>query len=231
MELKVQYVQAADLHAADYNPRVIAPGALAKLAALMDRHGFVVPVVARRSDMLVIGGHQRLAANARRKQPDGKVPVIFLDDLDDAHAKALNIALNNTQAQGKFDPDMLAGLLADISSDLVHDGLHDIDLESLTAFDIGELEDMLAGLTDEPIAPLAENCGRLPAEPTDPTGLGELDITGGSEGKPAGCSPLQADVTVVFETSRQQYEEARKHFDHLITTHGLKCRIRMDNEA
>ena len=42
------------------------------------------------------------------------IPCVFLSGLSDAQAKALNIALNNPEAQGEFDDQMLAELLKDV---------------------------------------------------------------------------------------------------------------------
>ena len=133
--LRIEYVDPAILKPAPYNPRRMAPEALARLVALLDAHGFVDPVIARREDRLVIGGHQRLAANAARPVPDPRVPVIFLAGLSDARAKALNVALNNPAAQGVFDLDLLPALLDEIKA-------ADLDLERFTAFSPDELGDM-----------------------------------------------------------------------------------------
>ncbi|MFP4355470.1 MAG: ParB N-terminal domain-containing protein [Phycisphaerae bacterium] len=112
--LQIEYVRPDSLTPAAWNPRTIGRDALQRLAQLLDAHGFAQPVVARREDGLVLGGHQRLAANALRDQPDDRVPVIFLDRISDDQARALNIALNNDQAQGRFEAARLAELLEQI---------------------------------------------------------------------------------------------------------------------
>ena len=143
-KLTVEYVAPESLRPADYNPREIGPDALRRLAKLMDRHGFVVPVVARREDGLVIGGHQRLRANALRKRPDDRVPVLFLDGLSDARAKALNIALNNERAMGRFDAARLSALVAGLCDDPVEMA----DIPAATGFDEIEVVDLLAQAGD-----------------------------------------------------------------------------------
>lgn len=140
-QLAIELVPPAELVPADYNPRRIGPDALKRLARLLDEHGFVDPIIARREDRLIIGGHQRLAANAMRKRPDERVPVIFLSGVSDEKAKALNVALNNPHAQGEWDNDKLGGLLEELKS-------AELDVTALTAFpseDVGRLIAEAAG--------------------------------------------------------------------------------------
>ncbi len=139
MTLDITYVDPAELRPAAYNPRTISDAALRRLAALLETHGFVDPIIARRADRLVIGGHQRLRANAMRDRPDARVPVVFLDGISDAQAKALNVALNNAEAQGRYDDDRLAELLGEIGDE--------VDLSAATGF----AAEALAELTGEPL--------------------------------------------------------------------------------
>jgi len=141
MGMEVEFVEPKKLTPAPYNPRRIDEENLRRLAALLDAHGFVDPIIARREDGLVIGGHQRLKANALRKEPDGVVPVIFLDGLTDAKAKALNIALNNPHAMGEYDDVKLAELLVEIDSG-------ELDLEALTGFAESEIAELVHGLDE-----------------------------------------------------------------------------------
>ena len=101
-ELSKLDIEPSKLNPAPYNPRKIDEENLKRLAQLMNSHGFVDPIIARKEDNVIIGGHQRLKANQLREQPDEKVPVIFLEGLSDAQTKALNISLNNPKAQGIF---------------------------------------------------------------------------------------------------------------------------------
>lgn len=143
MTLTVELVRPQSLQPAPYNPRRISDEALRRLARLLDEHGFVDPVLARRCDRLVIGGHQRLRANALRERPDERVPCIFLDDLTDAQAKALTIALNNPAAQGEFDADRLELLVADLAA-------AELDVSAVTGLDADELADLQRQLDEPP---------------------------------------------------------------------------------
>src|SRR5205823_1907527 len=69
------------------------------------------PVLARREDGTVIGGHQRLLA--ARRLGYQIVPVIYVD-LSQERARLLNLALN--RIGGDWDQELLARLLADLSA-------------------------------------------------------------------------------------------------------------------
>ena len=59
------------------NPRRISDDQLEALTRSLKEFGFVQPVLARREDKTIIGGHQRLLA--ARRLGYKSVPVIFLD--------------------------------------------------------------------------------------------------------------------------------------------------------
>lgn len=111
----------ASLNPAPYNPRRISPEELSKLKRSIREFGFVEPLVARRKDGLLIGGHQRLRALLSIHEEDHvptddlKVLVVWLDNISDAKAKALNLALN--KIRGQWDTIRLAELLADLGAD------------------------------------------------------------------------------------------------------------------
>jgi len=94
----------------------------------------VEPLVVRRSDHLVIGGHQRLAA--AKALGMAMVPVVYVE-LSDAEAKALNLALN--RIRGEWDLPKLGELLEDLQR------LPEID-ETLTGFGGDEVDALLAEL-------------------------------------------------------------------------------------
>src|SRR5215217_430634 len=72
------------------NPRRISDAQLEALTRSLKQYGFVQPLLVRRADKTVIGGHQRLQAALRLGYRE--VPVIWLD-LDQEQAKLLNLAL------------------------------------------------------------------------------------------------------------------------------------------
>jgi len=132
--LKVQRVGIEALRPAKYNPRVMPEAEMAKLRRSIEAFGFVEPIVVRRKDNTVIGGHQRLeAAKALGLK---KVPVVYVD-VSEQEAKALNLALN--RIQGEWDLPKLGQLLEELRD------LPDLD-EALTGFDQKEMDDLLADL-------------------------------------------------------------------------------------
>jgi DNA modification methylase len=126
------------------NPRTMPALEMQKLIRSIRQFGMVEPLVVRRSDQLVIGGHQRLEAAKALGMP--KVPVVYVE-LSDAEAKALNIALN--KISGEFDLPKLGELLDELRE------LPDFDA-TLTGFDDGEIDDLLAELEHQQPLPAFE---------------------------------------------------------------------------
>jgi ParB-like chromosome segregation protein Spo0J len=132
--LAIEQVPIDSLHPDPANPRRISEEELDSLERSIRQFGFVQPVLARREDGVVIGGHQRLVA--ARRLGLATVPVCFLD-LSIEQARLLNLALN--KIGGSFDDALLARLLADLQAS------SDIDL-SLSGFGEDEIADLLRSL-------------------------------------------------------------------------------------
>ncbi len=96
---------------------------------------------------MILGGHQRVEAFKRllaaAGKTDAKIPVVYLDGVDDDKAKALNLALN--KISGDWDYDKLAALF---------DGLTEATLD-LSGFAPPEIADIV-GLLGEGSAPERE---------------------------------------------------------------------------
>jgi DNA modification methylase len=116
------------------NPRRIGDEELDALERSIRQFGFVQPVLARREDCVVIGGHQRLLA--ARRLGLATVPVTYLD-LSMEQARLLNLALN--KISGSWDEQLLARLLADLAAS------PNIDL-TLSGFGEDEVRDLLRSL-------------------------------------------------------------------------------------
>ena len=132
--LSVTDVAVDDLQPDPANPRRISDAELESLTRSIQQFGMVDPVIARREDNTVIGGHQRLLA--ARRLGLKKVPVIFLD-VSKEEARLLNLALN--RISGTWDEELLARLLADL------DQTPGIDV-SISGFDDAELKTLLKTL-------------------------------------------------------------------------------------
>jgi len=116
------------------NPRRIGDDELDALERSLRQFGFVQPVLARREDGVVIGGHQRLVA--ARRLGLTSVPVIWLD-VSVEQARLLGLALN--KISGTWDDALLARLLADLQA------TPDLDL-TLSGFGEDEVKELLRSL-------------------------------------------------------------------------------------
>jgi DNA modification methylase len=132
--LKIEQVPIDSLRPDPANPRRIGERELESLTRSLQQFGFVQPVLVRKSDNVVIGGHQRLTA--ARRLGLKTVPVIFVD-LAPEQARLLNLALN--KISGQWDNELLARMLADLKP------IEDIDL-SLSGFSEEELDKLLKSL-------------------------------------------------------------------------------------
>lgn len=132
--LTVEQVPLEQLRPDPANPRRIGEEELDALTRSLRQFGFVQPVVARREDQTVIGGHQRLVA--ARRLGLTTVPVIWLD-LTTEQARLLGLALN--KISGTWDEQLLARLLADLQT------AAGIDL-TLSGFGEDEVRDLLRSL-------------------------------------------------------------------------------------
>ena len=129
--LIVEQVPLDQLKPDPANPRRIGDAELDALTRSVSEWGLVLPIIARRADGVVIGGHQRLIA--ARRLGNRTVPVIWLD-LSPERARLLGLALN--KISGSWDEQLLARLVADL------DALPDTDL-TLTGFGEDELQNLL----------------------------------------------------------------------------------------
>lgn len=133
--MAVEQVAIDLIHPDPVNPRHISEAELDALTRSMAEFGFVQPVLVRREDGVVIGGHQRLTA--ARRLGMATVPVIYLD-ISVERARLLNLALN--RIGGTFDERLLARMLADLAQ------TPDIDL-SLSGFGEDEIAGLLRSMT------------------------------------------------------------------------------------
>ena len=132
--LAIEQVPIDQLRPDPANPRRIGEEELDALERSIREFGFVQPVLARRDDGTVIGGHQRLVA--ARRLGLANVPVIWLD-LSVEQARLLNLALN--RISGSWDDTLLARMLADLQA------TPEIDL-TLSGFGEDEIADLLRSL-------------------------------------------------------------------------------------
>jgi len=130
VNLEVRVLPIAALKPAPYNPRQrLRPDdpAYRKLQTSIQEFGLVEPLVWNETTGHVVGGHARLAI--LRDLGVAEVPVSVVR-LSPAREKALNVVLNNREAQARFDTALLANLLTE---------LEELPELELTGFDEGDL--------------------------------------------------------------------------------------------
>jgi ParB/RepB/Spo0J family partition protein len=90
-QIQIEQLPIDELRPDPANPRRISDQELETLTRSINKFGLVDPIIARREDRMVIGGHQRLLA--ARKLGYKTIPVV-LTDLTVEQAHLLNIALS-----------------------------------------------------------------------------------------------------------------------------------------
>jgi ParB/Sulfiredoxin domain len=128
--MRIVTMPVSGIAAADYNPRVqLSPGdpEWERLAAIIDEYGLVEPLVWNERTNRLVGGHQRLAILRHRGDTDVEVSVV---DLDEEREVALNLALNNPNAQSRWDPHKLVAVAESMSAEAIrlagYDGMGDV---------------------------------------------------------------------------------------------------------
>jgi ParB-like chromosome segregation protein Spo0J len=152
--LEVRVLSIEVLRPAPYNPRRrLRPSepAYRKLAASLREFGLVEPLVWNEATGHVVGGHARL--EILRGMGAREVPVSVVR-LSPEREKALNVVLNNREAQARFDTALLADLLSE---------LEDLPELALTGFEPPDL----AALRLEP----------APGLPADKPATGQVEVT------------------------------------------------------
>ena len=133
-DVQIAQVGIDDLRPDPANPRRIGDEELESLTRAIREFGFVDPIIARKEDKTVIGGHQRLVA--ARRLGLKTVPVVYVD-LSQEQARLLNLSLN--KISGSWDQELLARLLADLEQS------PDVDL-TLSGFGEDEIKKLLKNL-------------------------------------------------------------------------------------
>jgi ParB/RepB/Spo0J family partition protein len=201
--VQVCIVDIGDLNADPANPRRISDAELEALTRSIREFGLVDPIIARKEDHTVIGGHQRLLA--ARRLGLKTVPVIYLD-VSKQRAQLLNVALN--KISGDFDRGLLARLLSDLSE------TPDLDL-TLSGFEEKEISQFIKSLEardkrdrpesldlDETLRAAYENPR---AQSGDLFQLGEHRVMCGDATKPEDCKHLFAGAKAAMSFTDPPY--------------------------
>jgi ParB-like chromosome segregation protein Spo0J len=128
-QLEIRTMPLSELKPAPYNPRRPVkkgdPG-WKKLEASLREFGLVEPLVWNETTGCVVGGHLRLQILGSLGATEAPLSVV---PLSEARERALNIVLNNREAQGRFDVGRLTELLTEL------EGLPEMELTGFDADD------------------------------------------------------------------------------------------------
>ena len=136
-------IRRSQIKNAPYNPRKITKREKENLYKLLDTHKLVDDIVWNARTGNAVSGHQRLTwidLKAREKGLKDFNLKVNRIDVDEKEEKEINIGMNNDAAMGKFDIDMLGGLIEEIDYELA--GFDDKALDGLLGgFDADLLSD------------------------------------------------------------------------------------------
>src|SRR5206468_4371038 len=139
--LKISYQQLDKLKLDPGNPRVHTKRQIGQIASSIRIFGFNVPVLVDRHGNVVCG-HGRLLAC--RELGMTEVPILCLDHLTSAQARAFMIADNRLTEIASWDDQLLAQQLKDLSLSGI-----DFSLE-VTGFEMAEIDLRISSLEDTP---------------------------------------------------------------------------------
>ena len=113
--MEIRRMKLADLHPADYNPRVeLQPGdpEYEALKTSLETDGVVVPIIWNETTGRIVGGHQRYKALMDMGVEETDVSVVHFDETKEKQA---NVALN--RIEGEWDDEKLHDLFAELDTD------------------------------------------------------------------------------------------------------------------
>jgi DNA modification methylase len=168
--LDIERVPIETLRPNPRNARTHSRRQIRQLAANIKKLGFTNPIIVD-GDRMVLAGHGRL--EAARLVGLNEVPIIRLDHLTAAQKRAYLIADNRIAEQAGWDRELLAIELGELIELLPAEG-YDI---SLTAFEIPEIDLLLADMGAAPQAP-EDILPPMPAPSEAVTRRGDLWLLG-----------------------------------------------------
>ena len=167
-DLTPRLVPVADCRPLGRETRKHPPQQVRKLAASLDRFGFVLPILVDTRRRVVAGWGLVLAA---RQLGLSEVPAVGLTDLSDAELRTLRLALNRLTDDAAWDSEALALEFSEIL-----ELEPQLDLE-LSGFEMGEIDGLQSddgGLDQEDELPPIDPATTMPI-----TRMGDLWILGG----------------------------------------------------
>src|ERR1700674_4763184 len=139
--LSIEHLPVSQIRLDPQNPRQHSARQIGQIARSIENFGFNVPVLVDR-DNKVLAGHGRVQALQRLGR--GDVPVIRLEHLTPAQAKAFNIADNRLTETASWNDRLLGEVLQELS-------VQDLDFSiEATGFSVAEIDLRIKGLSGVP---------------------------------------------------------------------------------
>lgn len=124
-------IRRSEINLAGYNPRLIKPKARALLKANIKSGKLYGGITWNKNTGNLVSGHQRISVlDELLKYPENDYVVrVDVAELTEKEEKEQNIFLNNRNAQGEYDTQMLKSLINEI--DYKQAGIDEIDLNMM----------------------------------------------------------------------------------------------------
>ena len=157
--LRIEQISVGELKLDPRNPRLHRDAQIKQIARSISVFGFNVPVLIDRQNK-VLAGHGRL--HAASKLGLDQVPIIRLEHLTAAQARAFSIADNRLSETSTWDQRLLGEVLRDLSAAEL-----DFDIEA-TGFTVAEIDLRIEGLSvvDKEEADPADQVPSIDDEPS-----------------------------------------------------------------
>jgi hypothetical protein len=139
--LSIEHLRVSSLRLDPQNPRQHSARQIGQIARSIESFGFNVPVLVDR-DNKVLAGHGRVQALQRLGRSEA--PVIRLEHLTPAQAKAFNIADNRLTETASWNDRLLGEVLQELSIQNL-----DFSIEA-TGFSVAEIDLRIEGLSGTP---------------------------------------------------------------------------------
>lgn len=150
-ELGLENFEVVEIHRRElvnspYNPRKITDQEKAKLKKAMARHGLVSPITWNARTKFIVGGHQRISVLDSIAGTSDYTLKVARIDVDPTKEREINVLLNNAQAGGSFDLELLKPMFDDPEVSIEGAGFTPNDMVSM--FGTGVFDNRAADLED-----------------------------------------------------------------------------------
>lgn len=125
-KFEAKTINRSEIKNADYNPRRIGEAEAKLLKKSLKTHGLVDTLIFNKQTGNLVGGHQRLAQLDSLENGTDYALTVSVTDVPLKKEKEINLMLNNPNAQGEYDFEMVKDLILDLDLDAT--GFTDYDL-------------------------------------------------------------------------------------------------------